>query len=72
MSERNGDRARFQKNRKRTIHQRQRIRALLSELKARTSAPGAKRAGTRTATDATSAEARLAMLDDGGPMRAGD
>jgi hypothetical protein len=72
MSERNGDRARFQKNRKRTIHHRQRIRAFLSGLWARSSARGARRAGTGTATDTTSAEARLAMLDDGGPMRAGD
>jgi len=33
MSERNGDKARFQKNRKRKLHHRQRIRALMAGLR---------------------------------------
>jgi len=33
MSERNGDKARFQKNRKRKLHQRQRVRALMVGLR---------------------------------------
>ena len=35
MSQRNGDRARFQKNRKRKLHHRQRIRALVTALRNR-------------------------------------
>ncbi len=59
--------------RKRTIRQRQRFRALLNGWLARTSVFGRGRAGvTATRTDPASAEARLSMLDDGGPLRAGD
>jgi hypothetical protein len=73
MSERNGDRARFQKNRKRKLLHRQRIRAVLSGLLTQTSAAAARRPGlTATPTDVASAEAAQAMRDDGGPIRAGD
>ena len=72
MSERNGDRARFQKIRKRKLHDRQRIRALVTGLLIRTPGAGPKRPGVRaTPTDAASAEAPLAIRDDGSPMRAG-
>jgi hypothetical protein len=60
MSERNGDRARFQKNRKRKLHHRQRIRALMTGLK------------KRATEDAASHAASLAMHDEGGPTRTGD
>jgi len=40
MSERNGDRARFQKNRKRKLQHRQRIQALLTRLRKRTAEAG--------------------------------
>jgi hypothetical protein len=59
--------------RKRTIRQRQRFRALLNGWLARTSVFGRGRARvSATPPDPASAEARLSMLDDGGPMRAGD
>jgi hypothetical protein len=61
MSERNGDRARFQKNRKRKLRHRQRIRALVARFEAR-----------RTQDEASSRAASFAMQDEGGPMRAGD
>jgi hypothetical protein len=60
MSERNGDRARFQKNRKHKLHHRQRIRALEAELR------------KRRDDDAASRAKSLAMQDEGGPMRLGD
>jgi hypothetical protein len=59
MSQRNGDRARFQKNRKRKLHHRQRIRALVTALRNRRDADA-------------SVKASLAMHDEGGPMRTGD
>lgn len=60
MSERNGDRARFQKNRKRKLRHRERVRAL--------AAPVPERAKK----DVSSRAASLDMLDEGGPLRAGD
>lgn len=61
MSERNGDRARFQKNRKRKLHHRQQVRALVARLEARRiqDAPGSR-------------VASLVMQDEGGPVRTGD
>jgi hypothetical protein len=73
MSERNGDRARFEKIRKRILLHRQQIRAVVSGLLTRTSGAAPRRPGlTATPTDAASAEAAHVMRDDGGPMRAGD
>jgi hypothetical protein len=73
MSQRNGDRARFQKNRKRKLHHRQRIRALVTALRnRRDAAASADRNVTVTFTDAPSVKASLAMHDEGGPMRTGD
>ncbi len=73
MSKRNGDRARFQKNRKRKLHHRERVRALMTGLRKETEAPGATgRSVAATPGDAASAEASLAMQDEGGPMRTGD
>ena len=42
MSERNGDKARFQKGRVRKLRQRQRIRELLARIRAGSPAPGAR------------------------------
>ena len=70
MSERNGDRARFPKTRRRKLHRRQRIRALVSGLLTPGAGPSHPSV-TATLTDAASAEASLAMQDEGGPMRAG-
>jgi hypothetical protein len=73
MSQRNGDRARFQKNRKHKLHHRQRIRALVTALRNRRDATAsADRSVTVTSTDAASVKASLAMHDEGGPMRTGD
>jgi len=77
MSERNGDRARFQKDRKRKLHHRQRIRALMTELKSKKRAnedasAGPDRSVTMPFTDAASRAASLAMHDEGGPTRTGD
>ena len=52
MSERNGDRARFQKNRKRKLNQRERTRALLAT---RTEAAAATVAGEGTNVGGTEA-----------------
>jgi hypothetical protein len=72
MSQRNGDRARFQKNRKHKLHHRQRIRALVTALRNRRDAgASADRSVTVTLTDA-SVKASQAMHDEGGPMRTGD
>jgi hypothetical protein len=60
MSERNGDRARFHKDRKRKLHQRQRIRGLRIAVKK----CAADEASTRLAS--------LNMHDEGSPMRDGD
>jgi hypothetical protein len=59
MSERNGDRARFHKDRKRKLHRRQRIRALRVAVKM-----GADQEASRAAS--------LNMHDEGGPLRHGD
>jgi hypothetical protein len=73
MSQRNGDRARFQKNRKRKLRHRQRIRALVTGLRnRRDAAASVDRNATVTFTDAGSVKASLAMHDEGGPMRTGD
>lgn len=61
MSELNGDKARFRKNRKRKLQNRQRVRELLARLAA------------KPVEDASSAAARaasLAMQNEGGPARA--
>jgi hypothetical protein len=58
MSARNGDRARFHKERKRKLHHRQRIRALMARLRKR--------------VDASTRIASLNMNDEGGPARIGD
>jgi hypothetical protein len=60
MSARNGDRARFHKDRKRKLHLRQRIHALMAGL--------TKRADEKAATRVAS----LNMHDEGGPARIGD
>jgi hypothetical protein len=63
MSERNGDRARFQKNRKRKLRHRQRVHALVVTLRKR-----AEGVSSRAASRAASVD----MLDEGGPLRRGD
>jgi hypothetical protein len=60
MSERNGDRARYRKDRKRKLHRRERIRAFIAALRRRTD--------EKASTDAAS----LDMQGEGGPPRAGD
>jgi hypothetical protein len=64
MSERNGDRARFQKERTRKMHRRQRIQALTVAVQQRKAATAAV-----VTSDAASS---VAMHDEGGPMRSGD
>ena len=66
MSKRNGDRARFQKDRKRKLFHRQQIQALRAGLGKKTNASGAAVAATPTGA------ASLAMQDEGGPTRPGD
>ena len=71
MSERNGDRARFANTRKRTLHHQERIHAFkgpLTRTVAAAPGPGAR----ATLPDLATADASLAMQDEGGPMRAGD
>lgn len=63
MSELNGDKARFQKNRKRKLQNRQRSRALVAALMAKPA---------EEASDAITRSASLAMHDEGGPARADD
>jgi hypothetical protein len=60
MSERNGDRARFQKNRKRKLRHRERIHTLAATLP------------KRAHKDVSSRAASQGMLDEGGQLRAGD
>jgi hypothetical protein len=60
MSERNGDRARFQKSRKRKLHHRQRIRALRVAVKKCADDEASTRVGS------------LNMHDEGSPLRDGD
>jgi hypothetical protein len=60
MSARNGDRARFQKDRKRRLLHRQRIAALMTRLR--------ERAGASLPPSAAS----MRMQDEGGPPRIGD
>ena len=60
MSERNGDRARYHKDRKRKLHRRQRIQAFIAALR--------RRADEKASTDAAS----LDMQDEGGPSGLGD
>lgn len=61
MSERNGDKARFQKNRQRKLQNRQRSRELALRV-------AASRSGHRS--DAITRAASLAMHDEGGPTLA--
>ena len=63
MSERNGDKARFQKNRQRKLQNRQRSRELVSRVAANRSE---HRSGAITRA------ASLAMHDEGGPTLADD
>jgi len=60
MSERNGDRARFHRDRKRKVLHRERIRALMARLR-----KGADE-------EASARVASLNMQDEGGPARIGD
>jgi hypothetical protein len=60
MSARNGDRARFHKDRKRKLHHRQRIQALMAALRKRAD----EKASARVAS--------LNMPDEGAPARIGD
>lgn len=60
MSARNGDRARFYKDRKRKLRHRRRIQAFTARLKTR--------AEEKAATDTSS----LNMHDEGGPTRIGE
>ena len=64
MSELNGDKARFQKNRKRKLQNRQRSRALVATLAAKPVEEDSDVTTTRAAS--------LAMHDEGGPARADD
>jgi hypothetical protein len=59
MSQLNGDRARFHKDRIRKLHRRQRIAALLA-------------AARRRADDRSTRAASLHMQDEGGPVRTED
>ena len=63
MSELNGDKARFQKNRKRKLQNRQRIRALVARLTAKP---------LEDASDPITRAASVAMHDEGGPTRPED
>jgi hypothetical protein len=73
MSERNGDRARFQKDRRRKLSRRRRIQALATAMQnRREAADAADQRAAAAVTDAASGEASLAMHDEGSPMRAGD
>jgi len=73
MSELNGDRARFQKDRKRKLRHRQRIQTYLTALRCRTHTAGAARKRVAGTTDdtATGAASRM-MHDEGGPLRTDD
>ena len=75
MSERNGDKARFQKNRKRSLRQRERTRAFVASVRATTNkdaSGGASERATPTSKEDVSRAASLAMQDEGGPTRSGD
>lgn len=76
MSERNGDRARFQKERRRRIHRRQRVQALMAASRGQRSVEHVSDAINKgiapTFTSAESQAASASMLDEGGPMRAED
>ena len=75
MSKRNGDRARFQKNRKRKLQHRQRIQALAAGLvkstgeKTPATTSGRRRIGAAAAGPSA---ASAAMQNEGGPTRTGD
>jgi hypothetical protein len=60
MSKLNGDRARFQKDRRRKLLRRARLHVVMARLQ------------RRFREDATSAAASLHMHDEGGPVRHGD
>lgn len=75
MSERNGDKARFQKNRKRILRQRARTRALMASVGTTTNkdaSPAAAGGATAASGDAVTRSASRAMQDEGGPTRSGD
>jgi hypothetical protein len=73
MSERNGDRARFQKNRKSKLLRRQRIHAFVAALRKKTDgASGAETSLTTTPTDAASVGASRVLPDRGGTTRTGE
>lgn len=75
MSALNGDRARFRKNRKRKLHHRQRIRALMTQLRKKAdgdSSAAAVRSATARFTNAASSAASLAMANEGSPAQIGD
>ena len=73
MSERNGDRARFQKDRKRKLRHRQRIAALLAGLRNAERVPGAANGtGKATRADVASSAESLVIHDEGAPLRKSD
>ena len=71
MSERNGDRARFQKERMRKMHRRQRIQALSVAVQQRKDAAGLV-TGAPAEIGSTQASVAVAVHDTGGPIRTGD
>ena len=75
MSQRNGDRARFQINRKRKVRHRQRIQALAISLSGKPTEHASGAVGRQAATPANNAASHTAsrpMPDAGGPMRTSD
>ena len=70
MSERNGDTARFQKNRRRMLHQRVRTRAWMASVRT-TGRDAVTGSGPVTSGDAVSRAAFLAKQEAGAPT-AGD
>jgi hypothetical protein len=72
MSEQNGDRARFQKDRKRKLRHRQRIQTYLTALRCRTDTGGARKRVAGTTDDAATGAASRMMHDEGGPLRTDD
>lgn len=68
MSELNGDRARFQKNRQRKLRNRQRSWALTTALRGEAQ----QRVALASAAPDAASPASAAMHDEGGPTLAGD
>jgi hypothetical protein len=69
MSRRNGDRARFQKERVRKMHRRQRIQALSAAVQQRKDAAGL---AAGTPADSGPPQASVAVHNADGPIRTGD